>query len=198
MQRRNLHRDPHNDHQLRTLTSEAPDTTALLEPSESSPPMTKQSRRRIARVLLTLGCLIAALAGPVTIAAADEQQPVKLSLNPVDQPGSYFNLTIDPGQSRQLKAALGNNGSAAIPARTTPLTPTPSSTEDSVRKTGTAPQPGPRPGFRTPPRSCSCPPVRPTSAPSPCPCPRAPHPGNTSAALSWKTTSRSRAQDPLS
>lgn len=80
--------------------------------------MPTPSRRRFARILLALGCLIAALGGPVTIAAADEQQPVKLSLKPVDQPGSYFNLTIEPGQSRQLKAELGNNGSAAIPVRT--------------------------------------------------------------------------------
>lgn len=80
--------------------------------------MTKPSRRRLVRVLLALGCVIAALAGPVTIASADEQQPVKLSLKPVDQPGSYFNLTIEPGQSRQLRAALGNYGSAALPART--------------------------------------------------------------------------------
>lgn len=80
--------------------------------------MPKPSHRRFARILLALGCVIATLAGPVAVASADEQQPVKLSLKPVDQPGSYFNLTIEPGQSLQLKAALGNNGSAAIPART--------------------------------------------------------------------------------
>ena len=79
--------------------------------------MTKPSRRRFARVLLALGCVIAALAGPVTVASADEQQPVKLSLKPVDQPGSYFNLTIEPGQSR---AAEGGAGQQRIRSHTRP------------------------------------------------------------------------------
>jgi hypothetical protein len=76
-------------------------------------------RRRLSRILLVLGCAIAALAGPLTAAAADDgKQPVNLSLKPVDQPGSYFSLTIDPGQSRQLKVELGNHGAEAIAART--------------------------------------------------------------------------------
>ena len=80
--------------------------------------MPEPSRRRFIRVLLVLGCVIAALIGPITMAVADVQQPVMLSLKPVDYQGSFFNLTINPGQSQQLKVALGNHGSASMPART--------------------------------------------------------------------------------
>ena len=75
------------------------------------------SRRRLTRVLLTLGCVIGVVVGPAGMAVANEQ-PVKLSLKAVDQPGRYFDLTINPGQSQQLKVELGNHGSATTSART--------------------------------------------------------------------------------
>ncbi|MEZ2388339.1 DUF916 domain-containing protein [bacterium RCC_150] len=55
---------------------------------------------------------------PIASAVADDQQQVRLSLKPVDQAGSYFSLTLDPGQSRELKVELGNHGTAPIAART--------------------------------------------------------------------------------
>ena len=75
-------------------------------------------RIRIGRVLLAVGFLLAALMAPAAAAVADDLQQVKLSLKPVDQTGSYFALTMDPGQSRQLKVELGNHGTSAIAART--------------------------------------------------------------------------------
>ncbi|MDJ0315017.1 DUF916 domain-containing protein [Arthrobacter sp. H35-D1] len=68
--------------------------------------------------LLVLGCLLAALMVPVASAVADDHQQVKLSLEPVDQAGAYFALTMDPGQSRELKVELGNHGTGPIAART--------------------------------------------------------------------------------
>ncbi|MFA6112176.1 MAG: DUF916 domain-containing protein, partial [Candidatus Latescibacterota bacterium] len=79
--------------------------------------MPEPSRRHFTRILLTLGLVIGALIGPAGMAVADEQ-PVKLSLKAVDQPGPYFDLVIKPGQSQQLTVELGNHGSATIPART--------------------------------------------------------------------------------
>lgn len=73
-----------------------------------------------ARLLLALLCAAAVLWGPISgaTAADDGNQQVNLSLKPVDQKGSFFNLTMNPGQSRQLKVELGNHGAAAIAART--------------------------------------------------------------------------------
>ncbi|MEV8147961.1 DUF916 domain-containing protein [Arthrobacter sp. NPDC080073] len=77
------------------------------------------SRLLLTIVLLVSGSAVGAAVGPLNdAAAADSQQPVNLSLKPLDQAGSYFSLTMDPGQSRQLKVELGNHGAVAIAART--------------------------------------------------------------------------------
>ena len=48
-------------------------------------------------------------------AATDEtEQSVDLSLKPVDHPGSYFDLTLEPGESQELTIAHSNNGAAAL------------------------------------------------------------------------------------
>lgn len=86
--------------------------------TRTPPTGTSPARIRTARILLAAGFLLAALIAPVASAVADDQQQVKLSLKPVDQTGSYFALTMDPGQTRELKVELGNNGTAAIAART--------------------------------------------------------------------------------
>ncbi|MDQ0823626.1 hypothetical protein QFZ79_001371 [Arthrobacter sp. V4I6] len=79
----------------------------------------RRARFLPARVLLVLVCAVAALTGPIGGATGDDgKQQVNLSLKPVGQPGSYFSLSMAPGQSRQLKAELGNHGAAAIAART--------------------------------------------------------------------------------
>lgn len=60
----------------------------------------------------------ALLAGPAFAAAAPDAQPVQLSLKPVDQPGPYFDLTLEPGQQQEFRVEIGNHGPEAIAART--------------------------------------------------------------------------------
>lgn len=87
-------------------------------------PFLRGQARHLTRLLLTVillgtGFAVGALAGPLNgAAAADSQQPVNLSLKPVGQTGSFFSLTMAPGESRQLKVELGNHGTVAIAART--------------------------------------------------------------------------------
>ena len=75
-------------------------------------------RIRVARVVLALGCFLAALMAPLASAVADDQQQVKLSLKPVDQAGAYFVLTMEPGQTRELEVELGNHSTKPVAART--------------------------------------------------------------------------------
>lgn len=79
--------------------------------------MLEPSRRRLTRVLLTVGWVIGVLVGHAGMAVADEP-PVSLSLKAVDQSGPYFDLTIDAGQSQQVTVELGNHGSATMSALT--------------------------------------------------------------------------------
>lgn len=60
----------------------------------------------------------AVVTGPSALAAPVAEPPVKLSLKPVGQPGAYFALTMNPGESRRLQAELGNHGTAPIEALT--------------------------------------------------------------------------------
>lgn len=75
---------------------------------------------RLARLLAAtalLAGLAVTTAAPSTARTADEQ-PVRLSAKPVDQPGKYFDLILLPGESRRLEIALGNHGDEPIAART--------------------------------------------------------------------------------
>ncbi|NVM96067.1 DUF916 domain-containing protein [Arthrobacter wenxiniae] len=86
-------------------------------------PFLRGQPQRLARLLLgmvvLISCLtLAAVGGNLTSAAAAQAQPVKLSLKPLGQSGSYFSLTMDPGQRRQLQVELGNHGATSIAART--------------------------------------------------------------------------------
>lgn len=74
--------------------------------------------REFTRLLAALGCAAGILAGLATPALAEDQDPTKLSLKPVGTSGSYFDLTMEPGQSRSLQAELGNHGQAPVTART--------------------------------------------------------------------------------
>jgi hypothetical protein len=60
--------------------------------------------------------LLLALAAP-GVALADGAR-MKLSLQPVGQPGSFFDLTLRPGETRKLDVEIGNAGTARIAART--------------------------------------------------------------------------------
>lgn len=48
--------------------------------------------------------------------AADEQ--VRLGITPVDYQGSYFDITMIPGEVRELKVEIANHGASQISART--------------------------------------------------------------------------------
>jgi hypothetical protein len=71
-------------------------------------------RRSLPPLLVALGLILV----PATGATAETEQPVNLSFRPVDHPGSYFDLTMAPGESRQLTVALGNNGGTAMDVST--------------------------------------------------------------------------------
>lgn len=74
--------------------------------------------RRMTAPLLALATGLLLACAPALSASATEPQPVQLSLKPVGQPGSYFDLTMTAGQSEQLQVDLGNHGPASIAART--------------------------------------------------------------------------------
>lgn len=50
--------------------------------------------------------------------ASDTAQPIRLSIKPVGVSGSYFDLTLQPGQSQLLSVELGNHGDLPVEART--------------------------------------------------------------------------------
>ena len=51
-------------------------------------------------------------------AAFAQDAPIRLALLPVGQPGSYFDLVMQPGETRSLAVEIANDGQAAIVART--------------------------------------------------------------------------------
>jgi hypothetical protein len=68
------------------------------------------------RAILSLVVGLLALVAPSAAHAQDA--PVRLALLPVDQPGSYFDLTMRPGETRGFDVEISNPGEAAIGART--------------------------------------------------------------------------------
>jgi len=85
---------------------------------EGRPRMAHLSARRLARTVtaLALGTLPLIAAG--SAAAAPGEQPVRLSVKPVGTKGSYFNLTLKPGETRRLTVQLGNHSTTKVQART--------------------------------------------------------------------------------
>lgn len=76
---------------------------------------------RLTALTVALGGVLvggALLAGPAFAEATPDPQPVQLSLKPLNQPGSYFDLTLEPSQEEELQVEIGNHGSQAIAART--------------------------------------------------------------------------------
>jgi hypothetical protein len=57
-----------------------------------------------------------AIVAPGAAHAQDVQN--KLALLPLDQAGSYFDLSMQPGETRSIEVEISNNGDAAIAART--------------------------------------------------------------------------------
>lgn len=60
--------------------------------------------------------MLAALAAPLTAIAAEAG--VELAVRPVDQPGTFFDVTMRPGETRTLEVELANVGDEALAART--------------------------------------------------------------------------------
>lgn len=67
---------------------------------------------RLSTVLVAAVAVLSALAVP-----AWAQTP-ELGIKPVDQPGSFFELTMSPGEQRELAVELTNHGETAVSART--------------------------------------------------------------------------------
>lgn len=70
---------------------------------------------RLRAPVLALGVILALSAPGVVLAQSDQ---VRLAIAPVGQPGTYFDLTMAPGESRSLAVDIANDGSAAVPVRT--------------------------------------------------------------------------------
>jgi hypothetical protein len=71
--------------------------------------------RRPAAITALCAVLVAVMA-PAAAHAQDGQ--IRLVLRPADQPGSYFDLTMLPGEARTLEVDIGNDGDAPLLART--------------------------------------------------------------------------------
>jgi hypothetical protein len=66
--------------------------------------------------ILALASVLLALLAPGAALAAGI--PIKLALQPIGQTGSFFDLTLRPGEARVLSVEISNAGTAAIVART--------------------------------------------------------------------------------
>lgn len=66
----------------------------------------------------SLFLLVAVLALVAPGAAHAQDPPIKLALLPIDQPGSYFDLAMRPGQTRGFEVEISNPGDKTIEART--------------------------------------------------------------------------------
>jgi len=83
-----------------------------------------RSSRRSAHLRRSLGAAILAslltfVVGTASVAVAVEpNSPVQLSATPVGQRGQFFDLTLSPGETRELSIALSNIGETPIAART--------------------------------------------------------------------------------
>ncbi len=61
------------------------------------------------------------LIGLISLAPALAEGPdVRLGISPLDYPGQYFDITLQPGETRELRVELGNYGKDATRARTYP------------------------------------------------------------------------------
>lgn len=73
--------------------------------------------RRPAALLAALALSTLITLGASSLALAAEPT-VKLSITPDGISGSYFELTMAPGETRELAVLIGNHGTATVPVRT--------------------------------------------------------------------------------
>nr|WP_255316811.1 DUF916 domain-containing protein [Nesterenkonia sp. Act20] len=69
-------------------------------------------RWSLAPLLLALSLIL--VPTQATASTEETEESVNLSLQPVDHPGSYFALTMEPGESQELTFAQANNGEAEL------------------------------------------------------------------------------------
>ncbi|MBA2447698.1 MAG: DUF916 domain-containing protein [Chloroflexi bacterium] len=69
------------------------------------------------RLLAAVGAVLTLFVG---VAGASAAEPIKLGITPVGVEGSYFTLTMSPGESRDLTVQLANAGSETVRTRTYP------------------------------------------------------------------------------
>jgi hypothetical protein len=77
-----------------------------------------QADRGRASRLAILGLVGLLLAVVAPTAAVAQGTRIKLALKPIGQTGSFFDLTLRPGETRRLAVEISNAGTAAIAART--------------------------------------------------------------------------------
>ena len=83
-------------------------------------PIPDDRRRRSVRLAaVAVLSLLLSVSFSATPASA-EVNGVELGLVPIGQPGPYFDVTMDPGETREFEVEVANHGSAAISARTYP------------------------------------------------------------------------------
>jgi hypothetical protein len=81
------------------------------------PPWRHAGRRCGSRLaIVALLSVFTAIVAPSAALAGNGQ--IKLALTPVGQPGSFFDLTMRPGETRRLEVDIANDGEAAIAGRT--------------------------------------------------------------------------------
>ncbi len=72
--------------------------------------------------LLGAGLLLLAIAtaglSPIRSTLADSGSQISLGIAPIDYAGQYFDLTMQPGESRELKVEVANHGDQQISAQT--------------------------------------------------------------------------------
>ena len=73
-------------------------------------------RQRLRGAALFLGLAFGAIVAPSATFAVEPG--IKLALLPVGQAGSYFDLTMRPGETRSLQVEVANHGQAALAVRT--------------------------------------------------------------------------------
>jgi hypothetical protein len=78
--------------------------------------MNVAGRRSAPLAILALASVFVALLAPGAALAVGT--PIKLALQPLGQAGSFFDLTLRPGEARALSVEISNAGTAAIAART--------------------------------------------------------------------------------
>ena len=81
-------------------------------------PGRQRPRRRAPRdvAMATIFAALAVSSFPAVVAGATD--PARLALTPLGQPGLYFDLTMAPGETRDLRVEVANFGGQPIRART--------------------------------------------------------------------------------